>query len=123
MVTRSGSAAAAVPEAIQALKATCHAGAVGEHEQLAFGPEATQQQRLRTAVLADTAGAVARFREKATQSLTIAGEAHVPLSSGVRTRFVVFRRLKTVVTGASEADTVVAPVTVSPAPAPPPNGP
>jgi GTP cyclohydrolase II len=37
------------------------------------------------------AGAVARFREQATQSLTIAGEAHVPLSSGVRTRFVVFR--------------------------------
>jgi GTP cyclohydrolase II len=37
------------------------------------------------------AAAVARFREKATQSLAIAGEAHVPLSSGVRTRFVVFR--------------------------------
>ena len=37
------------------------------------------------------ASAVARFREKATQSLTIAGEAYVPLSSGVRTRFVVFR--------------------------------
>ena len=37
------------------------------------------------------AGAVARFREKATQSLAIAGEAYVPLSSGVRTRFVVFR--------------------------------
>jgi GTP cyclohydrolase II len=37
------------------------------------------------------ADAVARYREKATQSLTIAGEAYVPLSSGVRTRFVVFR--------------------------------
>jgi GTP cyclohydrolase II len=37
------------------------------------------------------AGAMARFREKAMQSLTIAGEAYVPLSSGVRTRFVVFR--------------------------------
>jgi GTP cyclohydrolase II len=37
------------------------------------------------------ADAVARYREKATLSLTIAGEAHVPLSSGVRTRFVVFR--------------------------------
>jgi GTP cyclohydrolase II len=37
------------------------------------------------------AAAVTRFREQATQSLTIAGEAHVPLSSGVRTRFVVFR--------------------------------
>ena len=42
-------------------------------------------------IMAVEAGAVARFREKATQSLTIAGEAHVPLSSGVRTRFVVFR--------------------------------
>jgi GTP cyclohydrolase II len=37
------------------------------------------------------ASAVARFRAQATQSLTIAGEAHVPLNSGVRTRFVVFR--------------------------------
>jgi len=37
------------------------------------------------------ANAVARFRAEATRSLTIAGEAHVPLSSGVRTRFVVFR--------------------------------
>jgi len=37
------------------------------------------------------AGAVALFREKATLSLAIAGEAYVPLSSGVKTRFVVFR--------------------------------
>jgi GTP cyclohydrolase II len=37
------------------------------------------------------AGAVARFRVESTQSLTIAGEAHVPLNSNVRTRFVVFR--------------------------------
>jgi len=37
------------------------------------------------------AKAVARFRHDATQSLAIAGEAHVPLSSGMRTRFVVFR--------------------------------
>ncbi len=37
------------------------------------------------------ADAVRRFRATATQSLTIAGEAYVPLSSGVRTRFVVFR--------------------------------
>lgn len=37
------------------------------------------------------ANTVARFRTEATQSLTIAGEAHVPLNSGVRTRFVVFR--------------------------------
>jgi GTP cyclohydrolase II len=39
------------------------------------------------------ASAVARFRAEATRSLTIAGEAHVPLTSGVRTRFVVFRDL------------------------------
>jgi GTP cyclohydrolase II len=37
------------------------------------------------------ASAVARFREESTQSLQIAGEAHVPLNSSVRTRFVVFR--------------------------------
>jgi GTP cyclohydrolase II len=37
------------------------------------------------------AKAVARFRRGAMQSLAIAGEAHVPLSSGVRARFVVFR--------------------------------
>ena len=37
------------------------------------------------------AAAVARFRADAMHSLTIAGEAHVPLNSSVRTRFVVFR--------------------------------
>jgi GTP cyclohydrolase II len=37
------------------------------------------------------AKAVARFRQDSIQSLAIAGEAHVPLSSGVRTKFVVFR--------------------------------
>jgi GTP cyclohydrolase II len=37
------------------------------------------------------ASAVARFREEATQSLQIAGDAHVPLNSNLRTRFVVFR--------------------------------
>jgi GTP cyclohydrolase II len=36
------------------------------------------------------AKAVARFRKEATQSLAITGEAHVPLSSSVSTRFVVF---------------------------------
>jgi GTP cyclohydrolase II len=43
------------------------------------------------AIMTVEANAVARFRAQATQSLAIAGEAHVPLSSGVRTRFVVFR--------------------------------
>lgn len=37
------------------------------------------------------ARAVARFRSELNRSLAIAGEAYVPLSSGVRTRFVVFR--------------------------------
>ena len=37
------------------------------------------------------ASAVARFREQSTQSLAIAGDAHVPLNSSMRTRFVVFR--------------------------------
>jgi GTP cyclohydrolase II len=37
------------------------------------------------------ATAVTRFRAQATHSLTIAGEAFVPLRSGKRTRFVVFR--------------------------------
>jgi GTP cyclohydrolase II len=36
------------------------------------------------------AKAVARFRKEATKSLVIAGEAHVPLLSSMRTRFVVF---------------------------------
>jgi GTP cyclohydrolase II len=42
-------------------------------------------------VIAVQASAVTRFRANANQLLTIAGEAYVPLSSGVRTRFVVFR--------------------------------
>jgi GTP cyclohydrolase II len=45
----------------------------------------------RPRIIVVEAGAVARFRANATQSLAIAGEAHVPLNSGVRARFVVFR--------------------------------
>src|SRR5262249_35271017 len=41
-------------------------------------------------IIAIDAKAVARLREEATQSLRIAGEAQVPLSSAVRARFVVF---------------------------------
>jgi GTP cyclohydrolase II len=37
------------------------------------------------------ANAVARIRKEAAQSLAIAGEAQIPLASGVRARFVVFR--------------------------------
>jgi len=37
------------------------------------------------------ASAVARFRAQSTETLQIAGDAHVPLDSDVRTRFVVFR--------------------------------
>jgi len=42
-------------------------------------------------VITVDASAVTQFRAEATASLQIAGEAHVPLNSGVRTRFVVFR--------------------------------
>jgi len=42
-------------------------------------------------ILTVAAQAVAHIREKATQSMAIAGEAQVPLSSGVHARFVVFR--------------------------------
>src|SRR2546422_742058 len=37
------------------------------------------------------AGAVARFRREIIRSLSIAGEAQVPLNTGLTTRFVVFR--------------------------------
>jgi GTP cyclohydrolase II len=52
---------------------------------------ATMAKAFNPSIITVEAGAVARFREKATLSLAIAGEAYVPLSSGVRTRFVVFR--------------------------------
>lgn len=42
-------------------------------------------------IIAVEADAVARFRDDAIHSLTIASEATVPLNSGVSTRFVVFR--------------------------------
>jgi GTP cyclohydrolase II len=37
------------------------------------------------------AESVARFRKEGAQALQIAGEAHIPLTSSTRTRFVVFR--------------------------------
>ena len=52
---------------------------------------ATMVKAFNPSIVTVEADAVARFREKATLSLAIAGEAYVPLSSGVRTRFVVFR--------------------------------
>src|SRR4051794_9855438 len=52
---------------------------------------ATMVNAFNPSIITVDAGAEALFRETATLSLTIAGEAHVPLSSGVRTRFVVFR--------------------------------
>ena len=42
-------------------------------------------------IIAVNAEAVARFRDDAMRSLAIASEASVPLNSGTRTRFVVFR--------------------------------
>ena len=52
---------------------------------------ATMVNAFNPSIIAVEASAVALFREKATLSLAIAGEAYVPLNSGVRTRFVVFR--------------------------------
>jgi GTP cyclohydrolase II len=52
---------------------------------------ATMVKAFNPSIVTVEASAVALFREKATLSLAIAGEAYVPLSSGVRTRFVVFR--------------------------------
>ena len=42
-------------------------------------------------IVSIAADAVGQFHRERIQSLTISGEAHVPLNSGVRTRFVVFR--------------------------------
>ena len=42
-------------------------------------------------IISVEAKAVTRFRADAAHALSIAGEAYVPLNSGVRTRFVVFR--------------------------------
>ena len=47
--------------------------------------------KLNPRIITVEAKAVTLFRAGATESLAIAGEAHVPLNSGVRTRFVVFR--------------------------------
>jgi GTP cyclohydrolase II len=47
--------------------------------------------KLQPSMVIVEARAITRFRAEAAQSLAIAGEAHVPLDSGVRTRFVVFR--------------------------------
>src|SRR4029078_10612901 len=52
---------------------------------------ATMVNAFNPSIITVEASAVALFREKATLSLAIAGEAYVPLNSGVRTRFVVFR--------------------------------
>jgi GTP cyclohydrolase II len=50
-------------------------------DALAFEPQ----------IIAVEAEAVARFGDEAIRSLTIASEASVPLNSGTRTRFIVFR--------------------------------
>ena len=46
---------------------------------------------LRPEIITVDADAVARFADEAIKSLTLASEAPVPLDSGTRTRFVVFR--------------------------------
>jgi GTP cyclohydrolase II len=52
---------------------------------------AAKAAEIKPSIVIVEAAAVARFRADATHSLAIAGEAHVPLNSNVRTRFVVFR--------------------------------
>jgi len=53
---------------------------------------AAQMAAFKPPVVTVEAGAVARYRADVTQSLTIAGEASVPVSAGrLKTRFVVFR--------------------------------
>ena len=52
---------------------------------------AVQAAAFDSPIVTVAAGAVARFRAEATRSLTIAGEASVPLSSRLSTRFVAFR--------------------------------
>lgn len=47
--------------------------------------------RIEPPIVKVEASAVARFRAEMTSSLAIAGDAQVPIESGVRTRFVVFR--------------------------------
>ena len=54
---------------------------VAAEDAIAFEPQ----------IITVEADAVARFGDDAIQSLTIASEASVPLNSGTRTRFVVFR--------------------------------
>ena len=59
------------------------------------------------------AGAVARFREAAIQSLAIAAEASVPINGGTSTRFVIFRDA---IGGASTAVIVGKPDLAQPVP-------
>ena len=47
--------------------------------------------RLRPSIVTVEASAVALFRASSTETLQIAGDAHVPLHADMRTRFVVFR--------------------------------
>jgi GTP cyclohydrolase II len=82
-VRPAGLAAAAAIELVklsQGLPAVLAAD-VAAADALAFEPQ----------IITVEAEAVARFSDEAIRSLTIASEASVPLNSGTRTRFVVFR--------------------------------
>ena len=79
----AGPAAAAAIQLVklsQGLPAVLAADVAAE-DAIAFEPQ----------IITVEAAAVARFGDDAIRSLTIASEASVPLNSGTRTRFVVFR--------------------------------
>ena len=82
-VKPAGPAAAAAIQLVklsQGLPAVLAANVAAE-DAIAFEPQ----------IITVEAAAVARFGDDAIQSLTIASEASVPLNSGTRTRFIVFR--------------------------------
>jgi GTP cyclohydrolase II len=82
-VKPAGRAAAAAIELVklsQGLPAVLAANVTAE-DVIAFEPQ----------IIAVEAAAVARFGDDAVQSLTIASESSIPLNSGARTRFIVFR--------------------------------
>jgi GTP cyclohydrolase II len=77
---RAAKAAIEIVKFAQILPAVLVAGISREHTA-AFDPQ----------IVTVEADAVMQFRSDATHTLTIAGEAQVPLDSGMRTRFIVFR--------------------------------
>jgi GTP cyclohydrolase II len=78
---RAANAAIEIVKFAQILPAVLIADLSCDRSSAAFDPS----------IVTVEANAVMQFRAGATHTLTIAGEAQVPLDSGMRTRFVVFR--------------------------------